>query len=51
MSVPAESRTWPTDPGMESFEAVCTVWMESTITATGIIFSISATMRSTEVSV
>ena len=35
ISTPAESRTWPTEPGMELFDAVWTVWIESTITATG----------------
>ena len=51
ISTPAESRTWATEPGIESLAVVCTVWIESTMTATGIIFSTSATIFSTEVSV
>jgi hypothetical protein len=51
MSMPAESRTCPTEPGIDELAAVCTVWIESMIAAAGRIFSISATMRSTDVSV
>ncbi len=51
ISTPAESRTWPTEPGMDWFDVVWTVWIESTITATGLSFSTSARMRSTDVSV
>jgi hypothetical protein len=51
ISTPAESRTCPTEPGIELFDAVCTVWIESMMTATGRIFSTSARIRSTDVSV
>jgi len=43
---PADSRIWDTLPAEESASREATVWIESTMTASGAVFSISSRMFS-----